>query len=163
MKELIHRGLTLCLDNPGLAEGTTVTITHSNAISFAVDGLIYSKASASNDTLDVATDATTGLAFLPQAASTGCVYVVGLNAAGQLIAAQGTIVDLDSGNEYETYPQFPALVDDFCAIGYILVRNSSAGSAWTFATTNWTTTGITTGFQGVTTLPARPVSAPTTT
>lgn len=157
MKELIGRGNTACLDNPGLAEGTTVTITSANAISFAIDGKIYSKAATTNDALDTTTDATTGSAFVAQAALTAAVYVYGLNAAGETGAAKGTEVTINASGDYIAgYPQFPALPDDFCPVGYITIKNASLTVEWTFNTTAWTTTSVTTDFQEVMTLPDRP-------
>lgn len=163
MKELITRGNTGCLDNPGLSEGTTVTITSANAISYAIDGKIYTKAATSNDVLNTTTDATTGVAFVAQAELTASVYVYGLDAAGDTAAAKGTEVAINAaGDMLAGFPQFPALPDDFCPVGYITVKNAAAAATWTFNTTAWTTTDVTTNFQGVMTLPDRPQGPATT-
>jgi len=163
MKELIGRGGTACLDNAAIAEGTTVTVTIANAVSIAIDGKVYSIAASTNDVLNTTTDVTTGDAFVAQAVSTVCAYVYGANAAGETGIAKGSDVTCGDGlSDYASgYPQFPPLPDDFCPIGYIIVRNDSTGSAWTINTTNWTTTGITTAFTSVMTLPDRP-QGPTT-
>lgn len=162
MKELIGRGNTGCLGNTGIAEGTTVTITITTAADYAIDGKVYTLASSSNDVLNTTTDVTTGAAFVAQAVSTACAYIYGANAAGSTGIAKGTDITLDAAGDYTAgYPQFPGIPEDFCPVGYIIVKNGSTGSAWTVNTTAWTTTGITTAFVSVMTLPARPQSPAT--
>jgi len=57
-------------------------------------------------------------------------------------------------------PQFPTLPDDFCPIGYQLVRTAPSASAFTPGTSSWTATGITCStIQNVATLPDRPQTA----
>jgi hypothetical protein len=41
-------------------------------------------------------------------------------------------------------------------VSYIVVKNGSTGSNWTFGTSNWNATGITLGIQDVMTLTGRP-------
>ena len=85
----------------------------------------------------------------------------GVNAAGAIKVAQGSIEDTEVGvtttaGAFKTAPQFPALPDDFCPIGYCVVRTSPTGSAFTFGSTAWAASGITTTFKNVAVLPSRP-------
>jgi hypothetical protein len=48
------------------------------------------------------------------------------------------------------------LPDDFCPLAYVLVRAAPSASSWTFGSSSWTATGITTAFVNINTLPDRP-------
>lgn len=142
MESLETRGITLATTIAGLAAGTTTTVTIANDVQFSIKGKGYKKTAASNIAAPT-TDAVTGSAFLPIAASKGCVFAVGLNAALALKVVQGSIEDLDpaaTGGSTATFlkaPQFPStLPDDFCPIGYIVTKVGASGSAWTFSGSN---------------------------
>lgn len=162
MEQLVARGLTMCLGKATIAAGTTSTLSSTGTLAFSIEGKAYSHAALSN-TATPTTDITTGAAFVPVTASKGCVFVVGYNANGDLKCAQGALVDLttdaDGANaKFQTPPQFPALPEDFCPIGYILTKVGASGSTWTFGTSNLAgpPSNVLHTFVDVTTLPTRP-------
>lgn len=130
------RGATGCLVKVTLAAGTTTTVSNTGTIVFAIRGKAYS-ASALSNTATPTTDINTGAAFVGVKAGYGSVFVYGLNAAGALKCAQGTVVPLDtSTSTYAwggTRPDFPAMPADFCPIGYLTILAGSTADA----TTGW--------------------------
>jgi hypothetical protein len=150
--------LTAFLSKAGLAVGTTTTTTTTNSATFlyAINGKAYNATGASNGATPT-TDANTGAAFVAVGLNKACVFVFGYNAAGSLVCAQGSIVDYDNAGTFAVAPQFPAIPDNFCPIGYELVKVISTGSAWTMGTSNQASqTGITKVMVDCITLPARP-------
>lgn len=172
--------VTMCLSKVTLAAGTTTTISTTGTTIFAILGKAYSKAAITNGATPT-TDWATGIAFVPipiplsspnlpsvpnGAAGYGCVYTVGLDSGGTVRVIQGQIAALDSGGSFITAPQFGgvgpqgsgATDNDFCPIGYIVVKlGSTAVATWTFGTNNLSSvTGVTYAFQDVVTLPPRP-------
>lgn len=139
----------------GSASTLATANTYATAVNYAIKGKIYHKAVATGITTPT-TDATTAAAFVALAASQGCVFVVGLDSSGNWKASQGGVQTLDSSNSFVIAPQFPAVPDTICPIAYIVCKNGSTGSAWTFGTSNWNATGMTTAAVGVCTLPDRP-------
>lgn len=161
MQSLDTRGVTINLVNAGLAAGTTSTYTTTATTSCVIGGKFATQLSAQTNTATPTTDVNTGAAFVAQTDNTASVYVFGINAAGAIKVAQGTIVDTEVGvtttaGAFKVGPQFPTLPDDFCAIGYVLVRTAPSASDWTFGSSSWGATGITTAFVNVSTLPSRP-------
>ena len=172
--------LTMCLSKNVLQAGTTTTVTTvptgatSQVTVYVIKGKIYNKAALTN----VATptvDFSTGTAFKPipipntapnTALGYGCVFTVGLNAAGTLKVVQGTIEALDVSGNFINAPQFGGVGvagpnsgnSDFCPIGYIIVQlGATAVATWTFGTNNLSSvTGVTYTFVDVCTLPDRP-------
>ena len=166
--------VTACYSKASLAAGTTTTISTTGTTTYAIRGKIYTKAAITNGATPT-TDYATGAAFLPipipatapnLAAGYGCVYAVGLNAAGGIKVIQGTIVPLDAAGAFINAPQFGGLGpagsgsndQDFCAIGYFLIQlGASAVATWTFGTNNLSgVTGVTYTPIDVSTLPDRP-------
>jgi hypothetical protein len=150
--------LTLALGKATLAAGTTSTLSSTGTLAFAIKGKAYSHAALSN-TATPTTDAVTGAAFVPVVTNKGSVFVIGYNAAGALIAAQGSIESLDSSGNFINAPQFPVIPDTMCPIGYEIIRAGSTASAagWVFGTGNQASvTGITYTLVDVVTLPERP-------
>lgn len=143
----------------GLAVGTTTTTTTSNGTVFVyeIKGKAYNATGASNGATPT-TDALTGAAFVAVPINKACVFVFGYNAAGNLKCVQGSIVDYnDAGVFTGAAPSFPALPDDFCPIGYELVKIISTGSAWTMGVSNQASqTGITKVMVDCCSLPDRP-------
>ncbi len=171
---------TFCMSKNALAAGTTTTLTTvpvgatGQLTVYAIKGKIYNKAALTNAATPTV-DYVTGLAFkpipIPNTAPNlglgyGCVFTVGLNAAGTLKVTQGTIEALDVSGNFINAPQFggagPAGSDktdnDFCPIGYIIVQlGATAVATWTFGTNNLSgVTGVTYTFVDVCTLPDRP-------
>lgn len=150
--------LTLCTLKATLAAGTTSTLSSTGTIYYSIRGKAYSHAALSN-TATPTTDATTAAAFVPIVTNTGAVIVIGFNAAGTLKAAQGPLQALDTSGLFINSPQFPALPDDFCPVGYEVIKAGSTASAagWVFGTNNQASvTGITYTLVDVMTLPDRP-------
>lgn len=155
------RGVTLNTTNAVLAAGTTSTYSTTNTTACIIQGKWGTTLAAQTNTATPTTDVNTGAAFVAQTDNTACVYVFGVNAAGAIKVAQGSIVDTEVGvtttaGAFKVGPQFPTLPDDFCPIGYVLVRTAPSASDWTFGSSNWTATGITTAFVNVGQLPLRP-------
>lgn len=161
MDALANRGITINLVNAGLAAGTTSTYTTTVTTEHVIDGKFGTTLAAQTNTATPTTDVNTAAAFVAQTDNQACVYVFGVNAAGAIKVAQGSIEDTEVGvtttaGSFRNAPQFPALPDDFCPIGYVLVRTAPSASDWTFGSSNWTATGITTDFANVCMLPKRP-------
>jgi hypothetical protein len=170
--------VTQAFTKAGLAAGTTTTLTQTLAAGatanvYAIRGKQYTATALSN-TATPTTDYATGKAFLPVLANNGCIFMVGFNAAGTLEAIQGQITPLDTitvpGN-FLVAPNFggegPAGSvntagggNDFCPIGYLVVKAGSTASAttgWTFGSNNMSgVTGITYAFQDICGVTDRP-------
>lgn len=158
MDALAQLPLTLCLGKATLAAGTTSTLSSTGTLPFAIKGKAYSHAALSN-TATPTTDATTGAAFMPIPTNYGAVIVIGFNATGTLIAAQGPLAALDSAGNFVTAPQFPAIPDTMCPIGYEVIKagSTAAAAGFVFGTSNQASvTGITYTLVDVCTLPDRP-------
>ncbi len=146
----------------GFVLGTTSTYTTTVTTTVSIGGVFGTTLAAQTNTASPTVDATTGAAFVPLTANQATVLVWGVNAAGAIKLAQGSIVPTETGvtttaGAFITAPQFPALPEDFAAISYGLVRTSPTGSAFTAGTTNWTASGITCStFKNIATLPDRP-------
>lgn len=149
MDILALSGSTGCLSAVTLAAGTTTTVSSTGAIVYAINGKAYT-ASALSNTAHPTTDSNTGAAFVGVPTGSGSVIVYGLNAAKALKAVQGTVVALDGSYNFISAPQFPAIPNDFCPIGYLVVKAGSGSSTWTAATSNQASaTGITYNRQDV--------------
>jgi hypothetical protein len=183
MDQLAQNPLTLCLSKVALAAGTTTTLSTTGTTIFAIQGKAYSKTAITNGATPT-TDWATGLPFVPipvplsspnlpgvpnNAAGYGCVYTVGFDHSGNIKVIQGQIAALDSAGNFITAPQFgglgnapgsttPPVYNDFCAIGYIIVKlGSTAVATWTFGSSNLSgVTGASYIFQDLITLPGRP-------
>ena len=86
-----------CLSNATLAKGTTTTISTA-AIDFEIDGLVYTKAAASNFA---------PTACAAQAAGTTCMYLVTVVSGGTVTVTKGTEQVTGSGNPL-FWPAIPA-------------------------------------------------------
>lgn len=158
-------GFTGCLIKVALAAGTTSTVSSTGTVHYAIKGKAYS-ASALSNTATPTTDANTGAAFVGVKKGYGSVFVYGLTAAGALACAQGSVVPLNTVGTYtwDAAPQFPALPDDFCPIGYLTILAGSTADAttgWVQGTSNQASvTGITYARQDVALgMPDRPQTA----
>lgn len=162
MDNLNLRGMTFNHVNAGLVAGTTSTYTTTATTVCSIRGKFATGLTAQTNTASPTTDATTGAAFVALADNQATVLVWGINAAGAIQLSQGSIENTEVGvtttaGAFLTVPQFPRIPEDFCPIGYCLVRTAPSASAWTPGTSNWTATGITAStFQNVATLPDRP-------
>ena len=161
MDRLALGSLTMNMSNAGLTAGTTTTYTTAATTAHVINGKFGTTLAAQTNTASPTTDVNTGAAFVAQSANQACVYVWGVNAAGAIKVAQGSIENTETGvtttaGAFIKAPQFPALPEDFCPIGYSVVRTSPTGSAFTFGSTAWAASGITTTFKNVAVLPDRP-------
>lgn len=156
MDTLTFRGDTQCLMKAVIAAGTTSTLTTTGVTQYKIRGKSYSKAALTNQATPTL-DATTGIAFVPFGPNQGTVVVVGFDSGGNLKAAQGTIRPLDQSGAFLHAPEFPAIPQTMCPIGYIILKAGATASAFTFGTSNLSgVTGLTYTFVDVGTLPERP-------
>lgn len=159
---LFNQALTFNHVNAGLVAGTTSSYTTTATTVCSIRGKFATGLAAQTNTASPTTDATTGAAFVALSANQATVLVWGVNAAGAIKLAQGSIVPTETGvtttvGAFINAPQFPALVDDFCPIGYQLVRVSPTGAAFTAGTTQWAASGITCStIKNISMLPDRP-------
>jgi hypothetical protein len=165
--------VTMCLSKVTLAAGTTSTLSTTGTTTYAIRGKAYTKAALSN-VVTPTTDWATGKAFLPCPASSGTVYMIGLDSGGTVRAVQGTVVSTDGVAQSATAfnngaPQFggdgPAgsgsTDNDFCPIGYIIFKadstaSSSPGAVLGSANLATPATGMSYSFVDVITQPDRP-------
>ena len=171
--DLSNTPLTLNPTNVGCAFGTTSTITTTANSAHSINGKFCTSYAAANNTAATSPtiNAATGSAFTAMAANKATVVVVGINAAGQVRLAQGSVEDTEIGvtttkGAFKLAPQFPVLPDDFCPIAYGLVRTAPDAAAFTVGTSSWTASGVYVGLNGTTTmqnvngtLPDRPAIA----
>lgn len=153
--------VTVNTTNAGLAAGTTSTYTTTATTAHVINGAFGTTLAAQTNTATPTTDVNTGAAFVAQTDNQASVYVFGVNAAGAIKVAQGSVEDTQVGvtttaGDFINYPQFPSLPDDFCPIGYCTIRTAPSAATWTFGSSNWDATGITATFKNVYTLPNRP-------
>lgn len=151
--------VTMCLSKVTLAAGTTTTLSNTGTTVYAIRGKAYSKAAMTNAATPT-TDAATGAAFIGVVANKGSIFLIGFNAAGSLLAVQGSIENLDSSGAFVNAPTFNGPPTDFCPIGYLVIKAGSTANAttgWIFGTSNMSSvTGITYTFVDVVGLPDRP-------
>lgn len=141
-----------------VAAGTTSTLSNTGTINYCIRGKAYAKTAMTNATTPT-TDIVTGAAFVPVTTNKGSIFVIGLNAAGTLLCAQGSLENLDSAGLFISAPQFPVLPDNFCPIAYEVIKagSTAAAAGWIFGTGNQASvTGITYAIQDINTLPDRP-------
>ena len=161
---LNFKGATINFVNAGLAAGTTSTYTTTASTNCAIAGKFATALTAQTNTASPTTDASTGAAFKALGVNQATVLVWGVNAAGQIKVAQGSIENTAPGvtttaGAFVVVPQFPVLPDDFCPIGYSVHRTAPSAATWTPGTSSWAASGVTTTFANVSTLPERPQTA----
>lgn len=143
------RGLTMGTVNPDVKKGTTSTYTTTVTSAGFINGKYVTALTAQTNTATPTTDAATGAAFVAQTDNTACCYVIGQNAAGTIKVCQGAIVPTEVGitttaGAFINPPPFPTLPDDFMVFGYGIVRTAPSASDFTFGTSAWDATGVTT-------------------
>lgn len=161
MQRLDMAGLTLSVANAVIAAGTTSTYSTTNSTAGFINGKWATVLTAQTNTASPTTDVNDGAAFTALADDQITVFVWGVNAAGAIKVAQGTIEDTEVGvtttpGSIITAPQFPALPDDFFVLGYTLIQTAPSASAWTFGSSNWDATGVTDTWVNCAVLPDRP-------
>ena len=158
MESLLIAGLTMCTAKVTLAAGTTTTISNTGTIPFCINGKAYSRAAMTNVATPT-TDIATGAAFPGFTANKGTVVVIGLDASGNVRAAQGQIKDLDVSGNFIVAPELPTLPANICPIGYIVLKGGATLSGtFTFGSSNLSgVTGMTYTFGDLMTMPSRPI------
>lgn len=127
--------------------GTTSANVTTQNLTYSIKGKLYYVAGTTASVVSgLATDANTGAAFKAQPANSVCAYLIGLNAAGTLVATQGpikTVSDTAAGSTIA--PLTPFASDVYCPMSYVVVvAGSTAAGAWILGTSNWTgVTGMT--------------------
>lgn len=150
--------LNMTMNKAGAVVGTTTTTSFTaNPLSYVANGKHATKATMTNGATPT-TDVNTSAAFPAVNANYGTVLVFGVNAAGTLQVAQGTIEALDSAANFLKAPSFPAIPDTMVPYAYCIVKVGSTGSAWTCGSSNFAgpPTGVTFTFVDVACLPDRP-------
>lgn len=129
---------------------TTYTATQ---FTFAIEGKVYLKATASGAATPT-TDAASG-ATLTLATATGTVLVWTVNSSGTVSVYKGDTVALDASNNFLQTPNFPAVPATQCPFAYTVHKNYS-GSNFSIGSTNWNTANTSHTTQNVFYLPERP-------
>lgn len=166
------RALTLNHVSAAFVLGTTSTYTTTVTTTVSINGKFGTTLGAQTNTASPTTDVNTGVAFVSLPAGStdtkngrATVVVAGVNAAGAIKFAQGSIVKTALGvtttaGAFIDAPQFPVLPDDFAPLAYWLIRNSPSAAAFTVGSSSWTASGITCSTPvNVSTLPDRPQTA----
>ncbi len=158
---------TISFIKTGLTKGTTSTYTTTVTSECTIDGKYCTALTAQTNTATPTTDARSGSGFIAQTDNTVSAYVFGITLAGAIAVCQGPITDTEVGvtttaGALKNRPQFPVLPEDFCPIGYLMVRTAPSASDFTFGTSAWDATGVTSSavveVSGL--LPNRPQALP---
>lgn len=150
----LNNGGTMCFAKVGLIAGTTTTYTTTVATDFIIGGKFGVQFATKTNQATPTTDARTGLAFPTLSDDQACALVFGVNAAGAIQLLQGDLKTIEPGTtDFLITPPFPSVPEDFCPIGYALVKNDS-GSDFIAGTTAWA--GVDMTFVNVSMLPDRP-------
>ena len=165
MDKLQQIPVTMNFTKAVLAAGTTTTLSSTTAATYSIRGKMYKQGSAWSNQATPTTDGN-GNAFVPVPANNGSVFTIGVDHSGNMKVFQGQVQALDTSGNFIIAPQFGPLGytgaastdEDFCALGYVVVKVGATGSAWTFGASNFAgpPTGVTFSFQDVATLPDRP-------
>lgn len=119
--------LNRCVQACGLAEGTNAnTIKTANAVSFVVNGQLYTKGATDNIAMTAAAQ---------QAISTYCLYLVSIVAGGTVTVTKGTSVATDTA-------VLPALPADSAPLGFFKVVTDGS-TTFTSGTTDLGAAGLT--------------------
>jgi len=139
---------------------TTVIVTPAGTgakLEYTIKGKAYTMAAATFAT--PTTDIITGKAFVPLLANEGCVFLLAMDSgATTMRAAQGTIVPLNAGvwTGGGARSEFPALPDTLAPFAYIVAKQATTGTTWTFGTGNWNQAGLTCAVVDILAVPSRP-------
>lgn len=160
-------GGNITLGKAGLTglSGAATTISTGKAIDYLNQGRAYTKAAitgGATPTNDagtpsaVAGTAASGAAFRPLVAQqapaglstvytgSACVFVFGLDAAGNVRVAQGPVTQYSDTSAGSTVLQMPQCPDWMTPFSYTVIKLVSATAAtWTFGSNNWNATGVT--------------------
>jgi hypothetical protein len=159
-------GQSAVLSNPALTGLSGAATTYSfSAFDASFRGIVITVAAdAGVESPD--TDAVTGAAFLPLAASEGCIFLWLIADDGATVGvAQSKIVKLDAQGNFQwdapNFPPIPTVVvsgveREYIPFAYAVVKNSSSGTSWVFGTGLWNQAGISISVKNVMEVPDRP-------
>jgi len=168
MDNINTRGLTMNFTKATLAAGTTTTLSSSTACTYSIKGKIYVQGAAwTNQATPTANADGSAFTAVPRGSSTdggyGCVFVIGVDSGGNMKVQQGELVrltpDAVATATFRDAPEFPAIPDTMCPLGYMLLKVDSnlVAASWTFGASNLASlTGTTKTFVDCSTLPDRP-------
>ena len=176
MEPMALNGLTACFGLSTITMGTTVTVTLTNAVPFAIRGKAYiTTASGANASVTSFLDPNTGVAPKGVGPGYGCIFVACVTSAGTAATmrfVQSEIVPLQANSAAYTAgafainPEFPMIPADLCPIGYFVVKvatDYTVGGTHIFGTTSVATgsmnsaaTAYSVTATSVCTLPDRP-------
>ncbi len=143
----------------GLLTATGAETVHDTTvtISYTINGKAYSKA-AITDGATPTTDTNTAAA-ITLVANYATIVVWALDSSGNVKCFQGNTVGWN-GAQATGALQFPNVnLDSYCPFAYQTLKGGSTLSGtWTFGSSNWNATGLTSAIQNIHTLPPRPVS-----
>jgi hypothetical protein len=163
MDKLALGAITLNPTNTGcVAVAGATTISTTVASNHIIGGKFGTALAITTGGARPTTDANTGAAFPAILPNTAAALVIGINAAGAYVLAQGPATPTEVGvtntvGAFIKAPDFPPIPDDFCPIAYTLIRAAPSLTAGFLVTTNWNATGAScTTFKNVATLPDKP-------
>jgi len=140
----------------GLLTATGAETVHDTTvtINYCINGKSATK-TAITDGATPTTDYVTGNA-ITLTANYARTVVWGLISGGTVKCIAGDTVDWD-GSAFQVPPPFPAIPDAFVPFAYQIIKGGSTVSGtWTFGSSNWNATGITSAIVDVFVLPDRP-------
>lgn len=150
------RGLNFCTTTGLLtATGAETVYDTTAAIQYVLGGKIAAKATVADGT----TPTTGGVsgAAITLTANNGRVVVWCLTSGGTVKVLEGDIEALDAAGNFIDYPSFPDIPDTYVPFAYqVLKGGATLSGTWTFGSSNWNATGLTSTIVNVATLPARP-------
>lgn len=155
-KTLPLRGLNFCTTS-GLLTATGGETVHDTTvtINYVLNGKIATK-TAITDGVTPTTDAVTAAA-ITLTANYGRVVVWCLISGGTVKCIAGPREALDASGNFINYPQFPDIPDTYVPFAYqVLKGGSTLSGTWTFGSSNWNATGLTSTIVNVAALPNAP-------
>lgn len=157
--------MNMCLNAPVLAINAAgaATVKTTGAIDCSFDGIVKSKAALSAQSIAVTHDfmgkpVASGFAAYAQPAGTRVVYVLSVNAAGNVAVSQGTYLGQrlpkrgDLSVTYDGTGDVPMEPDGYTAFGAIVI-NLAGAATFTPGTTALDATNVTATFYDVAILP----------
>ena len=143
------------------ATGAETLYDTTVAVPYCINGIGYSFATK-NSQASPALDSNTGEAFVALATDEACVFVWCVNSSAAIKAVQGPVVEVDPDLDIRKVdPQYPMIPADLCPIAVHIVQTAGTSDPFTFGTSNWNATGITTLIRNIFTMPKRPINTVT--
>jgi hypothetical protein len=141
---LAQSPLTLVTNKAGSVAGTTTTLSiTASPLQYAIANLFLNRATFTN-LASPTVDFNSGLPFAPIQPNFGSVFVLMVDALGNLRVSQGQTTALDVTGAFQIQPDGPTIPDTAAVYAYLTVKVGSTGSAWTFGTSNMSgATGVT--------------------